>query len=225
MMKQTGYLVILTLVLLFLIVRFGIPAIINMAVFLGDLKASGQPIGQTDTLAPAPPVLDQLPTATTSAKIDIRGYGESQTEVTLYRYGNELSESVIGDDGNFAFSDLPLEEGENSFYVVAIDSSGNESGQSNRVTILYDTTPPELTMATPLDGTQVYGELKRNIEVRGVTDPEAEVMINDYFSVVGSDGSFSTRLKLEEGDNIIVVIASDEAGNETKEEIHVRYSP
>lgn len=224
MMKQTGLLVLSTVILLFVIIRFGIPAIVNMAVFLGDLKASGQPIGQEDTQAPSPPTLDQLPVATASSRLDIRGYGESQASVKLYRSGTELSETIIGENGDFSFTDLSLEDGSNSFYAVATDGAGNESGQSNRVSVSYDTLAPDLTILMPADGAEFYGEAKRTIEIKGMTDAEAEVRVNDYYSVVSSDGSFSTRLRLEEGENKILITASDNAGNESAKEITVRYS-
>lgn len=225
MMKQTGMLVGLTVVVVFLLIRFGIPAIINMAVFLGDLKASSVPIGQEDTIAPTPPILDQLPLATASASLAITGYTESLSVVRLYRSGVELSQTTASDVGDFTFADLDLEDGENEFYAVATDEAGNESEQSNRVNVHYDVKPPELAIAAPTNGQSIFGETKRTIEVKGITDPGSEVRVNDYYAVVSSDGSFSSRLELKEGENTITVTVSDQAGNKTQQEIKVSYSP
>lgn len=225
MMKQTGVLVVLTIVILFLLIKFGIPAIVNMAVFLGDLKASNQPIGQEDVIAPAPPILDQLPQATASASFSLQGYTEALTTVKLFRSGSELVTTVATDAGDFTFSDIDLIDGANEFYVVAQDESGNVSDHSNRVSILYDIKPPELALSSPTDGQKVYGEAKRTIEVKGITDPGSNVRVNNYYAVVSGDGSFSSRIKLEEGENTVTVIASDEAENQTQQQIKVSYAP
>lgn len=225
MMKQTGMIVVLTVVILFLLIRFGIPAIVNMAVFLGDLKASNQPIGQEDTIAPAPPILDQLPQATASATISVEGYTESLAIVKLYRSGTEISQTVASDNGDFVFADLDLEEGDNEFYALSSDDAGNESDQSNRVSVLFDIKPPELAIVSPSNGQSFFGETKRTIEVKGITDPGSDVRVNNYYAVLSGDGSFSSRLKLEEGENTITVVVSDSAGNQTKQETKVTYSP
>ena len=224
MMKQTLGLVVLTVVALFLLVQFGIPAIVNMAVFLGDLKASSTPIGQKDTVAPAPPILDQLPTATISAKLDITGYTEAGVLVSLHKGGVQLAETSADDTGSFTFSNLDLESGENTFFAVAKDTAGNESGQSNRVAVNFDTLPPKLDLTSPREGLELFGESKRMIEVSGDTDAGPEVMVNSYYAVVSSLGTFSNRIRLEEGDNTITVTARDGAGNTTTKTVSVKFS-
>ncbi|MFC1653881.1 hypothetical protein ACFL1M_03465 [Patescibacteria group bacterium] len=224
MMRQTWMLIGLTLVILYSIFRWGIPAIVNMAVFLGDLKSSSEPITQEDTIPPVSPRLEQLPSATTSARLNLSGYTESEASVKLYRLGAELSETVADDDGDFEFVDIRLDDDENTFYTVATDFAGNESDQSNRVTISYDTDAPDLSINSPSDGDEYYGDSERTITISGFADPDVEVRVNDFYAVVSSQGSFSTRIKLEEGDNRISIRAIDDAGNETEKVVTVRFS-
>ena len=225
LMRQTWMLIAITIVSMVAIFKWGVPAIINMAVFLGDINSSSQPIGQEDTLAPTPPILSSLPIATTSGMLSITGYTEADSTVKLFRSGEELSETVTDESGDFLFTDIELLEDENSFYAVAYDGAENESEQSNRVSIIFDTEAPELMVDSPDDGSEYYGEAKRTVTVSGTTDSGAEVKVNDYHAVVSASGSFSTRLRLEEGENTIKVVAVDDAGNETEASLTVRYTP
>jgi hypothetical protein len=58
-----------------------------------------------------------------------------------------------------------------------------------------------------------------------MTAAGAVVSVNDNVLIAGADGSFETQVTLEEGPNLIEVIASDEAGNETSLDLAVTYEP
>jgi hypothetical protein len=225
LMRQTWILLVVTIITLYSIFKWGVPAIINMAVFLGDLKASGEPIGQEDTLPPSTPILSNLPIATTSASLTVNGYTETDAGVKLYRSGAELAETLADESGNFEFLNVLLLKDQNTFYAVATDLAGNESNQSNRVSVIYDTDAPELTIDSPSDGADFYGETRRTITVNGSCDPNSEVKVNQYSVVVSSTGLYSTTVRLEEGNNEIKVVAIDNAGNQTEQTVKVNYAP
>ena len=88
------------------------------------------------------------------------------------------------------------------------------------------TTPTALflVITQPTDGAQVSAS---NIGVTGKTIPGAvvSVSINDEIEIVtvGQDGKFTVRVTLEEGPNIIEVIASDQQGNEKSATVTVIY--
>jgi len=75
-------------------------------------------------------------------------------------------------------------------------------------------TPPTgfyLTVTQPADGSIVdVGK----IEVRGHTSPGAVVSVNDEIAMADTQGIFTVTINLEEGPNIIEVIASNEEGEE-----------
>jgi hypothetical protein len=222
--RQTVLLTIASIATFLAIIFLGIPALVRMAVFFGELKSSTEPVGQEDTIAPSKPQLETLPTATVSGQLTIRGFAESDSIIALYRSGSELKETTANDEGEFSFVAVDLRDGENTFYVTAKDSAGNQSDQSPRQTVVYDASPPKLTIDSPGEGETIYGQTNRTINVSGSTDEDSTVTVNDRLAIVNS-GNFSTTIQLNEGDNTIVVIATDRAGNETKKEIKVKYQP
>ena len=90
------------------------------------------------------------------------------------------------------------------------------------------TTPTALflVITQPTDGAQVSAS---NIGITGKTIPGAvvSVSINDEIEIVtvGQDGKFTVRVTLEEGPNLIEVVASDQQGNEKFATVTVIYIP
>jgi hypothetical protein len=68
-----------------------------------------------------------------------------------------------------------------------------------------------LTVTQPTDGSIISTD---RVEVRGSTSPGAVVSVNGEVMVADTEGNFAITISLEEGPNIIEVIASDEEGNE-----------
>jgi hypothetical protein len=61
------------------------------------------------------------------------------------------------------------------------------------------------------------------ITVSGQTSPQADVFVNETQLKANSQGSFSTIVTLDEGDNIIVVDVNDAEGNYVEKEIPITY--
>lgn len=59
------------------------------------------------------------------------------------------------------------------------------------------------------------------ITLTGKTVPGAEIFINDIQLRAKSDGLFSATINLEEGENVLIVIADDDQGNYLEKEITV----
>ena len=104
--------------------------------------------------------------------------------------------------------------------IVAKDIAGNTAQKVLHVSV--DTTPPKLTVTTPLPFQEIH---KLPVIVKGVTEPGAIVTVNDNPVSVDKDGNFSFALSdLTEGKlSIINVVAKDAAGNTTKKMINVKY--
>ena len=81
---------------------------------------------------------------------------------------------------------------------------------------------PELQIAYPGQSEIVEDEL---IEIRGVTDTEAELLVNDQIIQVSSDGKFNTQYKLSKGVNIIEIKAKNRTDKENVETCIVEYKP
>jgi hypothetical protein len=75
-----------------------------------------------------------------------------------------------------------------------------------------------LEVVEPVDGSIVNVD---KVEVRGQTVAGAVVSINAEIADVDERGNFAITIELEEGPNIIEVIASDEEGNEARASLTV----
>ena len=61
--------------------------------------------------------------------------------------------------------------------------------------------------------------------IKGKTEKEAVVTVNERQVIVGLEGNFEADYFLTEGDNEIIVVAKDKAGNKTEKTIKVKYQP
>ncbi len=59
------------------------------------------------------------------------------------------------------------------------------------------------------------------IKVSGKTSPEAEVYLNDRQTKADAAGNFSFDYNLDEGENLLTVVANDASGNYAEKEITV----
>jgi hypothetical protein len=223
-LKQAGKYILLTIIGLFLLLKFGLPSLIKLAGFISDLGASNDPIEKQDSLAPAQPVLVALPEATNSARLDLSGYTEAGAKVRLFRDGITLEETISTAEGNFEYKNVALKKGENNFYTQAEDSDGNESEASKNYTVLFDNEKPELSDENPKPG-QKFFDADSPITVIGKTEAGSQLTLNGKFIMVNSEGGFNSRWPLSSGDNQLDFVSRDQAGNETKLNLVVSYTP
>ena len=100
--------------------------------------------------------------------------------------------------------------------------------------------PPTFVPATPTSGSSPNGEAlslvvlspidgaivtTSQVEVTGTASPGAVVTVNDSILLVGEDGKFETTISLDEGPNLIEIVTSNDAGDETTLELTVTYAP
>lgn len=223
-LRQAGRYLLLTLLGLFLLIRFGLPGLIRLAAFLGELKYSSAPIEKSDTLAPAAPTLLPLPEATNSAKIALAGYAEAGAAVKLSRGGIAIEETIAGADGNFEFANVVLKEGENEFFAEAVDSQGNTGNPSRSYTVSYDSEAPSLVIEEPEAGKGFFDK-DSPITIKGTTEAGSQLTVNGKFIFVDADGRFDTNWPLSSGSNQLDFFSRDPAGNETKKILTVNYTP
>ncbi len=79
-----------------------------------------------------------------------------------------------------------------------------------------------LTISTPSNNTTVSSS---SLAVKGKTVAGAEVFVNDLETKADASGNFSVIMTLEEGDNYILIVANDAAGNYSEKELSVTYTP
>lgn len=225
MVRQSIFLFVLTGLVVAGIFIWGIPALVRVAGFWGELRASNQPITSDDNIPPIAPQLLVGYESTPSAKIDLPGYAEPESRVILYTDESEINQTETNEQGEFVFESIQLVNGENTFYTKAVDQGGNESVHSRTVTIELDDSPPDLSIESPQNDQEFFDDSKPTIEITGSVDEKAEVLVNDRISFLRSDNTFSQSYRLSEGENQLTISATDEAGNQTVETLTVTYSP
>lgn len=224
MIRQSMMLFVLTGAFVAGILIWGIPAVIRMAGFIGELRASNDPILSNDTIPPYAPQLAIPYEATSSSQIDIKGYAEAGTSVKLFNNEKEISATEVNQDSEFLFEDIALESGDNELYVVSIDDAKNESDPSRTAIVSYDNQPPVLEVTEPSEGESFYSFSEQTITVSGTINETADIFVNNRISFANSQGEFNQKVRLEPGENQIIVRAIDPAGNETSETVIVSYS-
>ena len=79
-----------------------------------------------------------------------------------------------------------------------------------------------LVILSPLDGAVVNTP---NVEIAGQAPAGSVISIGDDLLIVGPDGLFKQVVTLEEGPNVIEIIASDSNGNESFVLLGIFYEP
>lgn len=193
---------------------------------LSRIGAPDETFTQRDRTAPPPPTLASIPQATNSAKLNIKGFAEAGSTITLFLNNNEEDSQLVGAEGQFVFEEVPLEPGENEIYATTKDSTGNEGRPSTVYKVIIDRKPPKLEVTEPEDRTIVTEEKDKQtfILVKGNAEENAIVTVNGYQAIVREEGNFEYRLPLsDEGETIIKIEARDLAGNKTTVEKTVIY--
>lgn len=171
-----------------------------------------------DTIAPSF-VLDQpntLYSLSNQAKYTFKGkmipsqlqLHETQTSIIDPSLSINQSPASIREDGFFEL-DFLLSEGSNEFLVQAYDEAGNHTEKQYFITL--DTQAPFIQIHTPSTNDTI---LHASVWINGQTEPRASVMIDGVIIQVEEDGTFNHRYHFKEiGDHILMVQASDPAGN------------
>lgn len=179
-------------------------------------------IAESATLAP--PILNIPYEATNTATISIKGYATTSSTVEIYIDDELKTTAKAKDDGGFLTDPILLNLGTNNISGKAIDEKGNKSLPSKPIRITYENEKPTLELNEPQDSTTVKGEKK--VLVSGSTDPNKGITVsaNGVRLIVNSEGQFSQKLDINEGENEIVILATDIAGNTTQTTRKVIYS-
>lgn len=215
--------VIGTIVVLLSVVFLGVPALVKFSLFIGNLRGGGETITQ-DTTPPYPPHLEAPYTATNSASIAVSGYAEPGTTLEVFLNGESLKKILLGNDGQFSLADVPLIERENKITAQAKDAAGNISQPSDPLIITFKRTPPALEINEPPEG-QGFSGNQREVQITGLTETGATVTVNGRLVMVKNDGTFTYSLPLNAGENLLKIVATDMASNQTTIERKVTFTP
>jgi len=218
--RKTVLLGVFTVFLVVILAVWGLPFLVRLALFLGDVKKDN---GSTDsieeTIPPLPPRLFLPFEATNSSLIKVTGVSEKGLEIELIQNDRPVTKIVAGEEGGFEFRSIDLSAGENYFLAFSTNEQGQISQPSEELLVIYDNEAPELEMTAPSEESIKVEET--DYTVTGRTEEGVSVTVKGRVAIVNSDGSFKVRVPLSEGENQVEVVATDMAGNVTKREYKI----
>jgi len=178
-------------------------------------------IEQDSGLPPQRPIVSAIPEFTNQSQLELSGYSQPNSTVKILLNHQEYDQADVSEEGSFSQT-IKLNQGNNLITIFSVAQNGLESQQLNFQVVL-DTEPPPIKIGFPEDGQRI--ELKENqtILIEGETKPKTRIFINGRVTVADSEGFFSQRYHLSEGDNQLEFRAVDEAGNEAETTITVHY--
>lgn len=106
--------------------------------------------------------------------------------------------------------DIPISEGINEILVYVIDTSGNM--KSYPYTVILDSVKPTLILNMDYNGAKTYDE---SCLIEGTVQDYDSFTVNGIEPDVSISGAFEAQLDLKVGNNELLIVARDEAGNET----------
>jgi len=125
-------------------------------------------------------------------------------------------EIELNQEGEF-WKDAKLTEGENQFLIQCFDEAGNQTQKT--IILILDTMPPQLHINSPKENDTV---MNNQIMISGVTDFDAQILIEGLIVYVSTDGSFEHLYPLtQSGKHELLISASDPAGNST--DLHLSF--
>jgi hypothetical protein len=146
-------------------------------------------------------------------KVAVRGTTDPGASVTVNGTAAEVDTA-----GGFAVT--AEVDSQSQLLVQAVDPAGNVTRST--LTLAVDAEPPALSITSPAPFQSVY---TTPLVVEGTTEAGASVTVNGFAALVQADGRFSASIaRLEEGSNLITVVARDAVGNTVSKALSVTYS-
>ena len=201
-----------------------LPSVIGGVGLINSKIKPTQKIVPTSFDSLAPPVINIPFEATNTSKINITGYAPSNSKVELLIDDGLKDTTTTKEDGSFEFNDISLNLGTNNISGKTIGEKGTESLPSKTLYVYYSNESPNLTVSDPEDNKTIQGGDKK-ITIKGKTDANIKIFINDSRIITNSNGDFSSEQPLNDGDNNFTVKAIDKSGNETSLSRKVTYNP
>lgn len=204
------------------IIFYGIPALLNMALFISNIKGEGDlALDQSKQIIP-PPTLEAPFEATNTANITIKGYAQPALAVEIFINGDSFKRILMAKSGIFNIEDIPLQKGENKIWAYAENSIKQKSERSAVILVNFNKSDPKIEITEPAEGAVISNE-EKIIVINGLTEEGISIMINDRLVIVDTQGKFAYKLPAVEGDNKLIIVATDSTGNMTKVERTVKF--
>jgi hypothetical protein len=177
-----------------------------------------------DSTRPQPPVFDPVASPTNQSSMLLQGNTEPFALVEIRRQAAASVETLgvvpVDESGRFQLADILLTEGANLLSARATDAVGNRSADSAELKVMLDTVPPVITISTPQDGLLTA---EATVALSGsVDEPLQSLTLNALPLDLAELGFAEAAVPLVKGENSLVLVAVDRAGNQNRASIQVR---
>lgn len=219
--KKLFFIIFLIIFFIIFFFTYGIQIIIDTSIFISKLTSKNKPV-ETNQSSTQYGLLDieNIPMATNSSTVEIKGSVFNLEKIVGYLNDKKIIEKDVKNKNSFSLTIDSLNEGDNKFYLEGFDDQGRLIKKTQKYNIFYKKEKPKIEIEEPQDNFQTN---KDHIVVKGKTEPETMIKINDLPVVVDALGKFETEINLSEGENKIKITASDIAGNTEEKIITVSY--
>lgn len=209
------FFIFLLIIVLVFIFTIGFRVLLNTSVFVANFFSKNKP---TETIKKENEYLsisiDNIPVATNSSKIIIEGSLINIDEVDIFLNNEKLKTIKDFLSNNFSEEIADLKEGENKIYLLGKNKSENLTKKTQEYTVVYKKNKPKLEIIEPKNEEILN---KNEVLIKGETDKEVYIKINNSPVIVDALGKFEQFFRLNEGENNFEITAEDIAGNtETK---------
>jgi len=213
------YIIILFFVLYF-IFTFGFKLLLNSSSFISGLfpQPSTKQLSKTEDTFSSIDV-NSIPQATNSAKFIVSGSILNFDILEFYLNGKKVKEVESSSD-TFSEEIGDLEKGDNNVYIRVKSKDSKIEKKTITYKVFFKNERPKLEINEPADNSNTNNQ---EIKIKGSTDKETHININDLPVVVDANGNFETSVRLKDGDNQIVITAADIAGNMETKSLKVIY--
>lgn len=219
---QTSILLIIfvLIAILYFIFTVGIKLLLTVSTFVANIsskKTETQSNKKEEQFASIS--IDSIPDATNSAKLYIGGSVSNINHILFYINGDKVKEISLSND-SFSEEIGDLKSGNNEVFVKGKQDNVSSEKKTKIFNVIYKSEKPKLEISEPTDGSKTN---KTDITIKGTTDKETYIKINNLPIVVDSQGNFQTMVTLKDGENIIPIIVEDIAGNIEKKDLKITY--
>lgn len=222
--KKIYFNIFLIIFVIVFILTIGFNFLINLSIFISNLskpnKESINNLSSNNEDFYGKIYVDNFPIATNSSEFIFSGSVINFDIVEIYLNNKKIKNININKSSSFSEIVSGLQPGNNSFYLKGKTDDDKHSQKTKIYNIIYKNEKPKLEIIEPSDNLITN---KNEIIIKGKTDKEVFVQINNLPIVVDSQGNFQSSIKLKEGENEINIIATDIAGNYEKKLLKISY--
>lgn len=217
--KIITYFFVFFLVIYF-IFNYGIKFLLNTSSFISGLfpQPSAKPLSKIEESFNSIDI-SSIPQATNSAQIVISGSILNFDVLDFYLNGKKIKQIEPSSD-TFSEEVGDLEKGDNNIYIKARSKDSQTVKNTINYKVFYKSEKPKLEITEPSDN---FTSNSLEIKIKGKTEKETYIHINDLPVVVDANGNFETSIRLKDGDNQIRATAQDIAGNTETKTLKVTY--